>query len=186
MSASEIDHNYDNDPPSLSASLEDFEPSPTRRPPFFTIPSTHSGFRSEEPESESESDTPWNPPAWRKAGSAWFRTSAGTPSQSRETSPQYESAEQGEFDDDTVPANVPLPSSPLKQSPRASPEPAEKVLARRTPAPEDYEDAPEQPHPGNNCEQESQPYDDSLGRLLIPKQTLDSPCARRSTTGPSR
>lgn len=116
--------------PSLAASVDDcydldVAHHRASRSPFFGIPSTHSGFRSEESETEeTDSAGPWSPPAWRKAGSGWYRhhhhhLSPDSPSRSRETSPQYESAGEG---DALMPANVPLPMSPLKQTPRTSPE----------------------------------------------------------------
>lgn len=130
------------DHPSLSASLEDFEHnadnSEANRSPLFNLPSHHSGFLSEDAESEvaeSDSGRPWSPPAWKRhsgigAGpSGWFRqqsmlrerlagTSGSSPRGSRETSPQYDSAQE----DLTIPANIRLPTdSPLKRSP--SPEP---------------------------------------------------------------
>ncbi|KAB2579519.1 hypothetical protein DIS24_g325 [Lasiodiplodia hormozganensis] len=117
--------------PSLAASVDDcydLDAAHHRasRSPFFGIPSTHSGFRSEESETEeTDSAGPWSPPAWRKAGSGWYRhhhhhhLSPDSPSRSRETSPPYESAGEG---DAIMPANVPLPMSPLKQTPRTSPE----------------------------------------------------------------
>ncbi|KAL1627571.1 hypothetical protein SLS56_006292, partial [Neofusicoccum ribis] len=116
--------------PSLAASVDDCYDLDAHqrasRSPFFGIPSTHSGFRSEESETEeTDSAGPWSPPAWRKAGSGWYRhhhhhhLSPDSPSRSRETSPQYESAGEG---DAFMPANVPLPVSPLKQTPRTSPE----------------------------------------------------------------
>lgn len=116
--------------PSLAASVDDcydLDAAHHRasRSPFFGIPSTHSGFRSEDSETEeTDSAGPWSPPAWRKAGSGWYRhhhhhLSPDSPSRSRETSPPYESAGEG---DAIMPANVPLPMSPLKQTPRTSPE----------------------------------------------------------------
>ncbi|KKY19407.1 hypothetical protein UCDDS831_g05376 [Diplodia seriata] len=96
--------------PSLAGSIDDcydLDAAHHRasRSPFFGIPSTHSGFRSEESETEeTDSAGPWSPPAWRKAGSGC---------------PPYESAGEG---DAFMPANVPLPMSPLKQTPRTSPE----------------------------------------------------------------
>ncbi|KAL1630149.1 hypothetical protein SLS54_001009 [Diplodia seriata] len=116
--------------PSLAGSIDDcydLDAAHHRasRSPFFGIPSTHSGFRSEESETEeTDSAGPWSPPAWRKAGSGWYRhhhqhLSPDSPSRSRETSPPYESAGEG---DAFMPANVPLPMSPLKQTPRTSPE----------------------------------------------------------------
>ncbi|KAF2460547.1 hypothetical protein BDY21DRAFT_280205 [Lineolata rhizophorae] len=68
-------------------------------------------------DSEPESDPPgpWSPPAWRRHGTGWFRASTAT-------SPgQYDSAQEGDIT--LVPANVPLPASPLKGTPRSSPEP---------------------------------------------------------------
>ncbi|KAK8254241.1 hypothetical protein IWZ00DRAFT_543264 [Phyllosticta capitalensis] len=113
--------------PSLAGSVDDcydvdLAHHRANHSPFFGIPSTHSGFRSEESEpDESDSAGPWSPPAWRKAGSGWYRQhlAAGSPSRSRETSPQYESAGEG---DATMAARVPLPRSPLKQTPRTSPD----------------------------------------------------------------
>ena len=65
---------YD-DHPSLSASLEDFEHN--ERSPVFDLPSQHSGFKSENSESEEEevSEGVWSPPAWRHHNPAggWYR-----------------------------------------------------------------------------------------------------------------
>ncbi|KAL8952157.1 MAG: hypothetical protein Q9222_001911 [Ikaeria aurantiellina] len=122
------------DHPSLSASLEDFERSPT-----FGLPSQHSGFKSEESEVEGDSNSegPWSPPAWRRpaAEAGWYRHQpyaqdnrhqdpSISPSHSRDTSPQYQSV--NEDNGDTIlPANIPLPRgsvSPLKeQSPAPEP-----------------------------------------------------------------
>ena len=121
---------FDNmqDDPSIAASLEDFEHSDRDpRSPVFDMPSCHSGFRSDFSESESEHQAPWAPPAWRKAGSGWFKNGGsrhGTESGSHHSSPRYESADEGDL---TMPANVPLPSSPEKgRSPRQSEEPNTK------------------------------------------------------------
>jgi hypothetical protein len=121
-----LDQAFD-DHPSLSASLEDFE--------------QHSGFRSDEsePDAESNSEGPWSPPAWRKPNNAahWYRHQpyaqsnhglkpSASPSRSRGTSPQYESAHEDDCDL-TLPANIPLPRgslSPVKErSPSPSPYP---------------------------------------------------------------
>ena len=138
-----IDDMFD-DHPSLSASLEDFEhngsPELANQSPLFNIPSIHSGFRDDQSDlPESESGGPWSPPAWKRhsgigqGGSGWYRQHSylrhrpGSLSEgcsarvSRETSPQYESAQEGDI---TIPANVRLPTdSPLKRSPSPSPEP---------------------------------------------------------------
>jgi hypothetical protein len=120
--------------PSLAASLEDFEHSERDiRSPVLEMPSCHSGFRSEYSETESEQQT-WAPPAWRKAGSGWFRNSGSrhaTESGSRHSTPFYESADEGDL---TLPANVPLPSSPQKgRSPRESEEPGTDAHANGEP-----------------------------------------------------
>lgn len=138
----ELDNTFD-DHPSISASLEDFEEQQNRSP-LFDLPSQHSGFRSE-PESDlddrSSNGAPWSPPGFRRharggsrgAGS-WFRHDpyglanrpdlrpSTSPSRSRQTSPEYEDARDGD-EDLTIPANIPLPAgtdSPLKER---SPEP---------------------------------------------------------------
>lgn len=136
----DIDEQMFDDHPSLSASLEDFEDNQDRSP-LFDIPSQHSGFKSEREESESgEQDaassngSPWSPPGFQKhrslvSGSGWFRHEpygiprdrlnlrpSKSPSGSRQTSPEYEDAEEGDLDP-TIPANIPLPrgtDSPLK------------------------------------------------------------------------
>ncbi|MCJ1227203.1 hypothetical protein MMC12_003858 [Toensbergia leucococca] len=125
------------DHPSLSASLEDFEHNENRSP-LFGLPSQHSGFKSDDSEidAESNSDGPWSPPAWRRqnAGSGWYqhqpyleaplRPSLPTsPSRSRETSPQYESAREDE-EDITLPANIPLPRDTISPSKEPSPSPS--------------------------------------------------------------
>ena len=123
---------YD-DHASLSASLEDFEQSP--RSPMFDLPSQHSGFKSEESESEDEpaselSGEAWSPPAWRQQKSAggWYQhqpyaqdnnllKASASASRSRGTSPRYESAQEDE-EDITLAAKVPLPrgsASPVKE-----------------------------------------------------------------------
>jgi hypothetical protein len=139
----ELDNTFD-DHPSLSASLEDFEEQ-QQRSPLFDLPSQHSGFKSEAEDSDidegSSHGAPWSPPGFRRharEGSrgvgSWFRHDPyGTahrlhlrpsmsPSRSRQTSPEYEDARDGD-EDLTIPANIPLPAgtdSPLKER---SPEP---------------------------------------------------------------
>ena len=131
---------YD-DHPSLSASLEDFEQSP--RSPVFGLPSQHSGFKSEESESEDEpnselSGEPWSPPAWRQQNTTggWYqhqpysqdkklKKASVSASNSRGTSPKYESAREDDGDI-TLAVKIPLPkgsASPVKErSPSMSPE----------------------------------------------------------------
>ncbi|KAF2841800.1 hypothetical protein M501DRAFT_928004 [Patellaria atrata CBS 101060] len=124
----DIDIMFDDHPSLAASSIGDIE-SDREQSPFFGIPSTHSGFKSEESEVESDmSPGPWSPPAWRKSGSGWYpkhhlqpfeQSRQSSPVKSRESSPRYESAQE---EDTTLPAMVPLPASPLKQSPRNSPE----------------------------------------------------------------
>lgn len=103
----------------------------------------HSGFRSEQDESEvddrSITNAPWSPPGFRTAAkgtqaSSWFRQDpysrrpylrpSTSPSRSRQTSPEYQDAREDD-NDITIAANIPLPpgtDSPLKGR---SPEPEE-------------------------------------------------------------
>lgn len=160
----ELDNTFD-DHPSLSASLEDFEEQQNRSP-LFGLPSQHSGFKSEADDSDveekSSNGAPWSPPGFRRharGGSrgvgSWLRHDPyGTahrldlrpsisPSRSRQTSPEYEDARDGD-EDPTLPANIPLPAgtdSPLKER---SPEP-EPVKVEYAPR---YED--EEPKSGAN------------------------------------
>jgi hypothetical protein len=152
------------DPPSLSASLADhldFDPDRDRSP-FFGIPSTHSGFRSElsaDSEPESDSAGPWSPPAWHKSGSGWLRhhipsSRSISRTRSRDPSPQYESAGEGDI---TIPANIPLPVSPAKGSPRNSPErdamegdEDKQIMETPTPPMQTPAQSPE-PEVPNNC-----------------------------------
>ncbi|KAL9614361.1 MAG: hypothetical protein Q9167_001164 [Letrouitia subvulpina] len=129
--------NFDgfDDHPSLSASLEDFEHHD--RSPTFALPSQHSGFKSDESEADpdSTSEGPWSPPAWRRqsAAAGWYRHQpyshdkllprpSASPSRSKETSPQYESAKE-EDEDLTVPANIPLPRGSMSPVKEGSPSP---------------------------------------------------------------
>ncbi|KAF2193476.1 hypothetical protein K469DRAFT_712236 [Zopfia rhizophila CBS 207.26] len=119
---------YDHDIPSLSASLEAFDPERSTHSAY----SSRSGMQSssrwsaqEAEESEPESDGPWAPPAWQKSNNAWYRKSLlsesamrSSPSKSPGTSP-YDHRN----DRDVTPSRIPLPESPLKQTPRTSPEP---------------------------------------------------------------
>ena len=119
--------------PSLNASMDDFEDrefSPT----VPEIPSQHSGFRSNHHSeySESSSRRSYSPPAWRKAGSGWFKHQPSlSPHRSgfgsKEPSPQYHSADEERDGDVTLhrtAMRIPLPASPAKgRSPSNSPAP---------------------------------------------------------------
>ena len=162
-------HTMDNfdaldDHPSISASLEDFEHND--RSPTFGMPSQHSGFKSEEsePEGDSTSEGPWSPPAWRRqvADAGWYRhqphaqdnrhlKSSISPSRSRHTSPQYQSAKEEEGDT-ILPANIPLPRGSMSPVKEQSPSP-EAVQASRDHI-EEHEQSqqPVDAHPrSNNC-----------------------------------
>ena len=108
-----------------------------RHSPTFDLPSQHSGFRSENPESDiddhSSTGAPWSPPGFKShnmSASGWFRHDpygrhqlrpSHSPSHSRQTSPEYQDAP--EDADVTIAARVPLPKgtdSPVKER---SPEP---------------------------------------------------------------
>lgn len=135
------------DHPSLSPSLEDFEHNGNRSPTSstFGLPSQRSGFKSDDSEADVESsDGPWSPPGGSSAArmrdsavGGWYRhqpyrhenqspKASASPSRSRNTSPQYESAREDEGET-ILPANIPLPRgsmSPVKErSPSASPYP---------------------------------------------------------------
>ncbi|KAI9761758.1 MAG: hypothetical protein M4579_000852 [Chaenotheca gracillima] len=159
MANVEVLEDFD-DHPSLSASLEDFEHngevSENFRSPVLEIPAHHSGFYQSEDGDGSElrgsdSGGPFSPPAGRRSafqspGAAWFRHEpylqerlAGSRdgrlyAASRDTSPQYESANEGDL---TIAANIRLPTdSPLKRSPSPSPGPDMRMDAAQEPAEE--------------------------------------------------
>ncbi|KAI9699949.1 MAG: hypothetical protein M1836_002483 [Candelina mexicana] len=174
------------DHPSLSASLEDFEHNDTRSP-VFAIPSQHSGFKSEA--SGSDSSGPWSPPAWRRTN-AWQRDQPyqeelvrSSPSRSREPSPQYESATEG---DTLLPANVRLPATPLKRSPSPSPFPEDRPnIASKF---DDTTPKAVVPESTNNymrfsvraeVQQRTEPFEAALSYL---RQTVDRITKSRSST----
>ncbi|KAL9115126.1 MAG: hypothetical protein Q9227_000920 [Pyrenula ochraceoflavens] len=140
--------NMFDDHPSLVGSLEDFDDPPSHSP-LFGLPSQHSGFRSDHSESDveeaSNDSAPWSPPGFRKhqstgSGSAWFRQEqhnlserldlrpSTSPSRSRQSSPEYMDANEGD-PDLTIPANVPLPPGTGRSpSPTPAPEGIEEVM----------------------------------------------------------
>ncbi|TVY49170.1 hypothetical protein LOCC1_G000958 [Lachnellula occidentalis] len=126
------------DHPSLDASLQDFEPenSEINQSPRFGYPSHHSGFRSDT-SSETEEITSggrFSPPAWRRDGNGnrssgfWNRGNnmLGKRSrESRESSPEFESADEGEYGDETLAAatRTRLPTGSLSPEKQRSPSP---------------------------------------------------------------
>lgn len=157
----ELDPAFD-DHPSVAASLEDFEEQ-ERRSPLFDLPSQHSGFRSEhddeEPDDRSSSGAPWSPPGYKMRASnasSWFRHDpysnrfqlhpSISPSRSRQTSPEYQDAEEGDADI-TLAANIPLPpgtDSPMKERSPEPETPSDEMRDFNAPVP-----SGENP---NNCE----------------------------------
>jgi hypothetical protein len=117
--------------PSLGASMDDFE-AREFSPTIPDLPSQHSGFRSNHNSeySESSSRRSYSPPAWRKAGSGWFKhQQSGSPSRMEfsSTSPAWMGADdEGEDGDLTAyrtARRIPLPESPVKgRTPSSSPE----------------------------------------------------------------
>jgi hypothetical protein len=109
---------YDHDVPSLSASLEAFNPERSMHSAYSGRSNMHSSRWSmpqEEHESETESDGPWAPPAWQKSNNQWLRKSHLSESATRSS--------RSPFEREVTPSRIPLPESPLKQTPRTSPEP---------------------------------------------------------------
>jgi hypothetical protein len=118
---------YDHDIPSLSASLEAFDPERSTHSAFGRRSALQSSSRwsAQEEESEPESEGPWAPPAWQRANNNWYRKSllsesahAMRASPAKSTGSCYDRTER-----DVTPSRIPLPESPLKQTPRTSPEP---------------------------------------------------------------
>ncbi|TKA71586.1 hypothetical protein B0A55_08321 [Friedmanniomyces simplex] len=125
---------------SLGASMDDFEPPRDDFSPTVPdYPSQHSGFRSHggggsEYSEHSSSRRSTSPPAWRRAGSGWFRphvlsqASREAGAGSREGSPQFYHDALDEEDGDVtayrMATRLPLPGSPMKgRSPSHTPEP---------------------------------------------------------------
>lgn len=127
---------FDHDIPSLSASLEAFDPERSIHSAYSTRSPMHSSRWSGE-ESEAESEGPWAPPAWQKSNTGWYRKSLdsgsalrSSPSKSKGASPQHDF----QLDRDLTPSHIPLPESPMKQTPRTSPEPiSEQERHKQTP-----------------------------------------------------
>lgn len=110
---------------SISASLQDFESQDMSTELARTLSRPHLHFRSPSNSEYSDVTDPnlqgsWSPPAWRKAGSGWFRHQQGlaSPMHSREGSPPKEEAEArgDDYEQDVTiaAAEIPLPGSPTK------------------------------------------------------------------------
>ncbi|KAK4554787.1 hypothetical protein LTR86_008289 [Recurvomyces mirabilis] len=116
--------------------MDDFDLPQNFSPTVPEYPSHHSGFRSHggSEYSEQSSRRSYSPPAWRKAGSSWFKQHGGSLSPSRsgmrskEASPQYHDAVEEDDEGDVTAyrfaTNLPLPGSPTKgRSVSNTPEP---------------------------------------------------------------
>ena len=129
-----------NDHPSLNASLQDFEHNPSngdpQSPRSFGYPSHHSGFLSEPPSEaeveESSTGSRYSPPAWRRGAdgrrSSGFwnsgsRTLGKRHFESRESSPEYESADDGQDETLAAAARTRLPTGSLSPEKKRSPSP---------------------------------------------------------------
>jgi hypothetical protein len=118
---------YDHDIPSLSASLEAFDPENSTH----SLYSTHSARSNmnnsarwsippqDQEESEAESDGPWAPPAWQRSNNHWYRKSLLSESPMRSSHSPFDYR----TDREITPSRIPLPDSPRKGTPRTSPEP---------------------------------------------------------------
>ncbi|KAH7135585.1 hypothetical protein B0J11DRAFT_163609 [Dendryphion nanum] len=124
---------YEHDIPSLSASLEAFDPERS----MHTTYSGRSGMQSssrwsaqEAEESEAESEGPWAPPAWQKSSNNnWYRKSLLSESALRSSPSRSSASYMDRNDRDITPSRIPLPESPLKHTPRTSPEPEPRYLS---------------------------------------------------------
>ena len=116
---------YDHDIPSLSASLEAFDPERSTHSAYSARSNMHSSRWSVPPEheeSEAESEGPWAPPAWQKSNNHWYRKSLLGESGMR-ASPSRSPGFDYRSDREITPSRIPLPESPRKGTPRTSPEP---------------------------------------------------------------
>ncbi|KZM25740.1 uncharacterized protein EKO05_0006076 [Ascochyta rabiei] len=113
---------YEHDIPSLSASLEAFDPerSQLAHSAYSARSNMHSSRWSLPPhdadadDEDHDSEGPWAPPAWQNRNNQWHRRSLLHSSRS----PSYYRT-----DRETTPSRIPLPDSPTKNTPQGSPEP---------------------------------------------------------------
>jgi len=117
---------YDHDIPSLSASLEAFDPERSVHSTYSARSNMHSSRWSapqDHEDSEAESDGPWAPPAWQKSNNQWYRKSLLSESGLRSSPAKSTSPFDCRSDREVTPSRIPLPESPRKGTPRTSPEP---------------------------------------------------------------
>nr|POE47051.1 hypothetical protein CFP56_00383 [Quercus suber] len=157
-------HYLDYSHPSISASMDDFE-ARDFSPTVPELPSQHSAFRSPQASEYSETTSSrrsYSPPAWRKAGSGWFKHQSLSPSRAGFASKDSSPGEDGEL----TAYRIPLPESPVKErSPSNSPEPnagfaddagrmaspAVCLDIKATPEMEELESPTEETPTQNNC-----------------------------------
>ncbi|KAI9049104.1 hypothetical protein LZ554_006952 [Drepanopeziza brunnea f. sp. 'monogermtubi'] len=133
----DLEQEFD-DHPSLHASLRDFEPTSSEirqlsPSPRFGYPSHHSGFRSDSDSemAESISGGRFSPPAWRRDGNGnrssgfWNRSTLGKRGRedSRESSPEYEDAQDGEDAILAAAQRTRLPTGSMSPEKQRSPSP---------------------------------------------------------------
>jgi len=129
------------DHPSLDASLQDFEPGSNseighspRFPPYPPYPSHHSGFRSDSDSEMANSDSNgrYSPPAWRReldghrSSGFWNKRTHILDKRnrgSRDSSPEYESADDGAERTLEAATRTRLPTGSLSPEKRRSPSP---------------------------------------------------------------
>lgn len=127
------------DHPSLDASLQDFEhngsseiaPSSPRASLPYGYPSHHSGFRSETDSDRSpapsDSGGRYSPPAWRRDRdgnrSSGFWARLPRREDSRESSPEFESADEGEDETLAAARRTRLPTGSLSPEKQGTPAP---------------------------------------------------------------
>ncbi|KAF1957055.1 hypothetical protein CC80DRAFT_53854 [Byssothecium circinans] len=131
---------YEHDIPSLSASLEAFDPERSTHSIYSTRSNMHSSRWSvppqEQEESEAESDGPWQPPAWQRSSTnRWFRKSLLSESPMRTSQSRSPGTTPFDYrnDREITPSRIPLPESPSKGTPRTSPEPVSAYEKQFTP-----------------------------------------------------
>lgn len=125
---------YDHDIPSLSASLEAFDPERSMHNSAYSVrsnlqSSSRWSAQDHDDPSEPESEGPWAPPAWQRSNNHWYRKSLLSESPLR-ASPAKSSTYYDRSERDITPSRIPLPDSPLKQTPRTSPEPVSEQERR--------------------------------------------------------
>ncbi|CAI6325812.1 unnamed protein product [Periconia digitata] len=167
---------YDHDIPSLTASLEAFDPERSIHSMYSSRSNMHSSRWSAPPdqdESEAESDGPWAPPAWqRSSNNHWYRKSLLSESPMRTSN--------SPFDREITPSRIPLPESPRKGTPRTSAEPmpqyerhfASENMASRMQSPsEDPQGEEQDKMEVSQHEEQSDPLDGFV-RFAIRGETL--------------